>query len=136
VRIVMNDDLSYVRERIDSYRGYSDERDRHDSDMRVRAYVGNAVTRAQARLGEGLGSATRELLEAVLMKCMFTDQVFIRKFEHAQLDEPTLAALVRSDRKLLESADDALAADAASLDGLLRDIDHEFEARRSPEPVA
>jgi len=136
VRIAMNDDLQYVRERIVPYREYSDEADRHDSDMRVRAYVGNALTRAQARLGETIEGATRELLEAVLMKCMFTDQVFIRKFEHAVLDEPTVAGLVRSDRKLLESADRALATDAQGLGAVLQEINYEFEARRSPEPVA
>ncbi len=134
--IAMNADLDYVRERIDPYRAYADEINRHDTDMRVRAYVGNALTEAQARLGEALDAATRGLMEAVLMKCMFTDQVFIRKFEHGQLDEPTIAALVRSDRKLLDSADRARSADAGSLAGILREIDHEFEARRSPEPVA
>ncbi|MBC5799169.1 MAG: hypothetical protein GIX03_13945 [Candidatus Eremiobacteraeota bacterium] len=136
MRIAMNADLNFVRERIDPYRAYADEADRHDSDMRVRAYVGNALTQAQAPLGEALDATTRGLLETVLMKCMFTDQAFIRKFEHGPLDEPTVAALVRSDRNLLDSADRARSADAGSMAGILHEIDREFEARRSPEPVA
>ncbi len=101
----MNDDLAYVRERLEQYRAYAQEGDRHDSDMRVRAYVGNALSKAQLRLGEDLDQPTRALLEAVLMRCMFTDQVFIRKFEHGDLDAATVAALVHSDRTLVELGD-------------------------------
>lgn len=132
----MDDDLAFVRERLDPYREYSNEGDRHDSDMRVRAYVGNALSQAQARLGDSLNQESRDALEAVLMRCMFTDQVFIRKFEHAQLDAPTIAGLVRSDRTLVELGDRARVADAGNLTEILREIDHEFDARRSPEPVA
>ncbi len=131
----MNDDLEYVRERIDPYREYAEEADRHDSDMRVRAYVGNALSQAQARLGTDLDRPTCEKLEAVLMRCMFTDQVFIRKFEHGELTESTIAALVRSDRRLVELGDQARTADSLALRPMLGEIDHEFDARRSPQPV-
>ena len=125
-----------VLERLEQYRAYAQEGDRHDSDMRVRAYVGNALSKAQLRLGEDLDQPTRALLEAVLMRCMFTDQVFIRKFEHGDLDAATVAALVHSDRTLVELGDQVQAADAVALRGLLERIDRDFDARRAPQPVA
>ncbi len=132
----MTDDFTYVHERLEPYHAYLNEDDRHDSDMRVRAYVGSALTTAQARLGDALDQPSRDALEAVLMRCMFTDQVFIRKFEHARLDEATVAALVHSDRALVELGDRARSADAGSLIAIVSQIDHEFDVRRSPEPVA
>ncbi len=132
----MNDDLDYVRERLDPYRAYSEEGDRHDSDMRVRAYVGGALSEAQARLGETLDARTCEVLDAVLVRCMFTDQAFIRKFQHGALDATTVAGLVHSDRRLVELGDAVRTTDAGGLEQLLRQIDHQFDARRSPEAVA
>ncbi len=132
----MNDDLDYVRERLDPYREYAAESDRHDSDMRVRAYVGNALSKVQVRISDGLDQPTRDLLEAVMLRCMFTDQVFIRKFEHGELGGSLVAALIHSDRRLVELGERAREADADSLRPLLRQIDDEFDARRSPLPVA
>lgn len=131
----MMDDLAFLRERIVDYREYSDESARNDSDMRVRAFVGKALTDAQLRLHGSYDAATAKVLDDVLMRCMFTDQVFIRKFEHARLEAPMVAALVRGDRTLVELAERAAGANAAELHDILIAIDKQFEYRRSPEPV-
>ena len=132
----MSDDSTFVHAHLPSYRGYDDEPDRHDSDMRVRAYVGGALTDVQTRLGDGLGTAARTALEEVLMRCMFTDQVFIRNFEHGDLSPAIVAALVRSDRTLIDLADRTRTVSATELPSLLHAIDEQFEYRRAPEPVS
>ena len=131
----MTDDLTYVRERIADYSAYDDERARHDSDMRVRAYVGERLSAAQARLASGLDVATAKTLDDVLFRCMFSDQVFVRKFEHARLEGPMTAALVHSDRRLIEFAQRIPTLDAAALRDLAVEIDKEFEYRRAPKPL-
>ena len=130
----MTDDLHFVESRIANYRGYDDEAHRHDSDMRVRAYVGEALTSAQTRLGATFTPATKSSLEAVLYRCMFTDQAFIRKFEHAQLDAQMTAALVHSDRVLIDYGDEAKSVTTEGLPDLLHSIDLQFDYRRSPNP--
>lgn len=130
----MSDDLAYASERIANYAGYADERGRHDTDMRVRAFVGERLSAAQTRLAGTLDEATIKVVDDVLMRCMFSDQVFVRKFEHALLDESMLAALVGSDRDLIELAERLPAVAASELKDLAIDIDKEFEYRRSPEP--
>ncbi len=131
-----NDDLDFVHARIDDYQAYDHERERSDSDMRVRAYVGARLSAARERLGATLDEATTKTLDDVLMRCMFSDQVFVRKFEHARLDAPMAAALVRSDRTLIEFGDAATAATAATFHDLLVEIDKQFKYRRAPEPLA
>ncbi len=131
----MTADLAFVSGRLPDYQAYSQELDRHDSDMRVRAYVGEALTSAQTRLGATFSDQTKAALEAVLYRCMFTDQVFVRKFEHADLDAPLVAALVHSDRVLIEYADEAKTVPADELLGLLTKIDAQFDYRRSPTPL-
>ena len=104
--------------------------------MRVRAYVGAALTNAQTRLGATFTPETKAELEAVLYRCMFTDQVFVRKFEHAELDPPLVAALIHSDRMLVDYADQAKTVTAEGLLGLLKLIDAQYDYRRSPTPLA
>ena len=125
-------DLAFVAAHIANYRGYDDEQHRHDSDMRVRAYVGEALTNAQTRLGATFAPATKNALEAVLYRCMFTDQAFTRKFDHAEVDTQMASALVHSDRLLIDYADDARNVSADDLPALLHAIDEQFDARRSP----
>ena len=136
VRSAMSDDRDFVNAKIASYRGYDDEADRHDSDMRVRAYVGEALTGVQTRIGGALDATTRASLEEVLLRCMFADQVFTRNFEHRDLPPSLIAALVRSDRTLIELADRARTTSPTELAPLLHAIDADFEYRRAPEPVS
>ena len=131
----MNDDLAFVTGLIPSYRGYDVATERADSDMRVRAYVGEALTRVQSRLGGALSSESRATLESVLYRCMFTDQVFVRNFEHAELEAPMIAALVHSDRVLIGYGNDAKSVSADDLPALVAAIDAQYDYRRSPAPL-
>ena len=131
-----NDDLDFVRSHVEDYPAYDNERERHDSDLRIRAFVGERLTAARERLGAELDEATTKTLDDVLMRCMFSDQVFVRKFEHARLDATMTAALVRSDRSLIEFGKAAATATAAEFHDLLVEIDKQFEYRRAPEPLA
>jgi hypothetical protein len=131
----MTDDLEFLRTRVPGYREYGEEEARHDSDMRIRAFVGERLTDAQVRLGK-LDQPTEAALEAVLFRCMFTDQVFIKKFEHADLDLATLAGLVHSDRTLVTLGEALLDCSAAELGGLLGEIDAQLDYRRSPSPTS
>lgn len=133
--MIMTDDLSFVTERIPGYADYADERARSDSDMRVRAYVGERLADTQARLAGALDLETTKALEDVLLRCMFFDQIFVRKIEHARLDAAKISALVRSDRRLIELADRAVAVTATELRALVVDLDKQFEYRRSPPAV-
>ena len=130
-----HDDLDFVRSHIKDYPAYDDERERHDSDLRVRAFVGERLSAARERLGSALDEATIETFDDVLMRCMFSDQVFVRKFEHARLDASMTAALVRSDRMLIEFGEAAVTAAAATFHDLLVEIDKQFEYRRAPDPI-
>ena len=130
-----DDDLAFVRSHIADYVAYDNERERHDSDLRVRAYVGERLTAARERLVSQLDEATSKTLDDVLMRCMFSDQIFVRKFEHARLDATMTAALVRSDRALIEFGETAASATATTFHALLVEIDKQFEYRRAPEPI-
>ena len=132
----MNDDIAFVRARIADYHDYTEERARSDSDMRVRAYVGSRLSDAQTRLAGGLDPEATKAIEDVLMRCIFSDQVFVRKFEHARLDGSMIAALVRSDRLLIDLADRAASVSAIEVRALVIEIDKQFEYRRAPVPVA
>ncbi|MBD5634173.1 MAG: hypothetical protein IAI49_06805 [Candidatus Eremiobacteraeota bacterium] len=131
----MNDDLEFLRARLPGYRGYGEEAERHDSDMRVRAFVGKELTDARSRLGETV-EAAQTTFDAVLLRCMFTDQVFVKKFEHADLDAAMLAGLVRADRTLVELGGRLAECAAAGLPAILAEINVQLDYRRSPAPLA
>ncbi len=131
----MTDDIDYLRARIPDYQQYDQEHARHDSDMRVRAFVGERVSEAQTRFGESLDAGARTAVDEVLMRCMFTDQTFTRKFEHAVLAPPMLEALVHADRKLVELAESLPTATLPEFASILRAIDAQFEYRRAPLPA-
>jgi hypothetical protein len=127
----MTNDLEYVRARIPGYRDYEDEAARHDSDIRVRAYVGEALAAARDRLG-ALSPETTESFERTLLHCMFNDLSFVQAIEHATLDQTMIAALVAGDRALVELADRAGQVSAAGFPALLELIEAQFVARHSP----
>jgi hypothetical protein len=129
----MSDDFDYVRSRIPTYLGYGDEDARHDSDKRVRAIVGEALSDAQVRLGPALDAASTESLQAVMLQCSFTDQKFIHKFEHGPLDDATIAGLVAADRELVELEERVMnASTVPELNDLVARIHEQFERRRQP----
>ena len=122
-------DLAFVRTRIADYRAYADEYARHDTDMRVRAYVGERLSAAQTRVASALDPAATQALDATLLRCMFGDQPFLRRLQHADLDDVATAALVASDRALIETADRLSGADAAALPALVAQIGERLDAR-------
>jgi len=130
----MNDDLEFVHGRIPGYSDYVDEAGRYSSDMRVRAFVGERLANARARLGP-LEPALDETLETVLLRCAFADQEFVKKFEHAVLDGPALAGLVRADRRVIELGVALETCTLTQLPELLPEIDRLLDDRRSPAPV-
>jgi hypothetical protein len=132
----MSDDLDYVRARLPGYEAYAEEDALHDSDMRVRAFVGERLTSAGARLGPFDG-AVQKAFDDVLFRCMFTDQVFVKNFEHAALDAPLVNGLVRADRRLVELGEsiDALQPGTGDLLASLERIAQQLDYRRAPEPI-
>jgi hypothetical protein len=134
---VTNDDLDYVRSRIPTYRGYVDEASRHDSDKRVRAIVGEALSDAQVRFAGRLDAENAKLCDELLYKCMFTDQAVIRRLEHAKLGDATLVELTAADRALIELEEEVMNAStveefAATLPRILE----QFARRHAPAPTA
>jgi len=128
----MNDDLAVLRDRVPGYAAYSSERDRHDADIRVRALLGSALTRARTRAGTTAldGDDVFAEFEAILMRCMFGDQGFVKRFEHADLSEGMVDSLVASDRGLVELAGRAdRVSSPAELTPLVRDVEAAFAAR-------
>jgi len=131
----MSDDLAFLRARIAEYKDYTEEAAVHDSDMRIRAYVGEALSAGQARLGNSLDDEMLKALDATLLRCMFTDQVFVRKFEHADIAPAILTALVKNDRALVELADRVATVAPGEFRALVRQIDDLFDLRRTPVPL-
>ena len=131
-----NDDLNYVRSRIPTYRGYIDEPSRHDSDKRVRAIVGEALSDAQVRFAAGLDAENAALCDELLYKCMFTDQTVIRRLEHAKLGDATLVELTAADRVLVELEEEVMnATTVEEFVATLPRILEQFARRHAPAPA-
>ncbi len=128
----MDDDLAVLRDRVPGYAAYSGESDRHDTDIRVRALLGSALTRAHARAGTAAldGGDALGNFEAILMRCMFGDQKFVKRFEHTELSDAMVGSLVASDRGLVELAGRADGvASSAEFAPLVRDVEAAFAQR-------
>jgi len=133
----MNDDLAYLIARISGYRSYADEDVdvRSATDMRVRAYLGEALSAAQARLNGAIDTKTAEPLEAALLHCVFADQEFTQMLRSPNLSEAAVTALIRLDRTLVELAESLTTIEPAALYDTARRIDATFEQRRVPTNV-
>jgi hypothetical protein len=130
-----DDDFAFLKEHLPNYSGYGDEVDRHDTDMRVRAFVGEKLTEAIARFTEQISPDDAAAGERTLMQCMFTDQAFIRRIEHASLDANAQAQLATADRRLVEVAAGADTVTAADFRALLTAVDRQFALRYEPLPA-
>jgi hypothetical protein len=131
----MTDNLAYLTERLPAYSGYAEETDRHESDMRVRAFVGEKVSEALERLADRLSTELADAGQHLLEECMFTDQAFIRRIEHADLDIVAQAALVAADQRLVEVAGDADSVTPEEFAALLARIERQFALRYEPLPA-
>jgi hypothetical protein len=129
------DDLTFVRERIPEYGDYSDETTRHLTDEYVRAYVGERLSDVRDRLDGELDPAARKTLEELLLRCQFTDQVFIRWIDHARLEAPAVAHLHQIDRTLVELADRVESAGAPEVGDIFHQMDIAFERRHECLPA-
>jgi hypothetical protein len=127
----MSDDLDYVRSRIPNYRGYADEPSRQDSDKRVRAIVGEALSDALVRFSGKLDAAAMTACDELLMQCMFTDQALVRRLDHAKLDPAEIAGLVAADRVLVELEEGLMNASTVDeLTALVARLREQFARRR------
>jgi hypothetical protein len=126
-----DDDLAFVRARIPDYREYVDEDARHDTDMKVRAYVGQVLSEVAEKLGARLDPATTDALQKAIFHCQFTDYAFTKKIDHRDVAGPLLATWIGFDRKLLEAADRAAGAAPAELSAILEAIESDFTGRRN-----
>jgi hypothetical protein len=121
------DDLAFLRERIESYADYTNGLDWRVTDQKVRAYVGEALARAQARL-QPSGAVGGEL-ERVVLRCEFADQSFVHAMEMGDIAAAEVAALRAADRQLVAFADGMDAADADGLRATIDQIDRALERR-------
>lgn len=123
------EDLTFVKSRLADYVAYNDEDARHASDARVRAYLGVALAAARDRIDGAMPAATREALERTILRCAFGSQTFVRHLEHADLPAATVAALIASDRRLIQYAELAREVASSGVPSLVGDVDGEFAER-------
>ena len=129
------DDLAFVREHIPEYGDYSDETSRHETDEYLRAYVGERLSAVRDRFEGKLDERAQKTLDELILRCQFTDQVFIRWIDRARLDPSAVAHLVQIDRSIVELADRAAVAAAPELGELFDQLDIAFESRREHLPA-
>ena len=121
------DPLDFLREKIPNFQGFDDEGARRLSDELVRAYAGEALADLQQRLGDV--AVANERLSKILLRCEFANQIALKQFESAELDETRTERIASADARVIELADNANAVDAASLDGYLQQLEEAFDQR-------
>jgi hypothetical protein len=124
-------ELAFLVARIPHYPAYGDEVERRQTDTFVRSYVGEALALVRDRFAERVQPALGESLEALLLHCQFTDQVFVKHLEHATLDDARLAALLGADRELVECADAMPNLAFEDLPSLMARVEATFARRKA-----
>jgi hypothetical protein len=124
-------DLEQLRARIPGYADYANEDSRHEVDKQIRAYLGEALADARARLKPTghLG----DQMEGLILRCEFSDQRVIRAADHACFDQALIDHVHALDLDLVKLADrirEAKTLDelAAELDEAARLLDERFGA--------
>jgi hypothetical protein len=128
----MSDDLQFLQGRVPGYSGYADPELRHDSDERIRAFVGERVNALRERIATQLDSASLAALDALIFRCQFADQSFIHRLDKDHFNEADTDALVATDRELVETAGQVESADAATYAPLVAKLDAIFSRRHEP----
>ncbi len=123
------EDLTFVQSRLADYVAYDDEDARHASDARVRAYLGVALAAARDRIDGAMPAVAREALERTILRCAFGNQTFVRHLDHADLPAGAVAALIASDRRLVQYAERAREVASSGVPSLVDDVDREFVER-------
>ena len=132
-------DLEFLRRRIPDYADYAGEDTRHQVDKQLRAFLGEALSDARERLTPS--GALAERLDALILRCEFSDQRVVRAADHACFDPPLIARIHTLDRGLVESADRVRAIDGETqlgdeLDTAARLLDERFGAMaEAPSPT-
>jgi hypothetical protein len=124
-------DLAFIRTRIPTYADYANEGARHEVDKQIRAWIGEALSEARARLSPSGGLGER--LDGMVLRCEFSDQRVIRAADHARFDEKLNDRVHQLDRELIEIADRVRAASnedelSSALDEVARLLDERFGA--------
>jgi hypothetical protein len=126
------DDLDFLQSHVPDFAGYGDEDSRHQTDRRVRAVVGSALADAQARLGDRLAPDVATAFEALIFRCEFPDQQFVKAWDHAKADPQKFETLARIDRALIEQAESVASAGPPEIAGIVNEIDRQLDHRDDP----
>ena len=124
-------DLEYLQSRIRGYADYANVDARHQVDKQIRAFLGEALSDVRDRLKPSGPLAER--IDALILRCEFSDQRVIRAADHARFDPSLVDRVHELDREIVESADrlrtvNSLDALAAELDTAARLLDERFGA--------
>lgn len=122
------DDVAYLRDRIESYADYTDQDARHLVDKQVRAWVGEAISRLRERMmptGE-----TADALDALIVRCEFSDQKMVHAADRGSFDDAALVARIHAlDRALVDIADHAPTVEAERLPAYVARVNELFDER-------
>ena len=132
----MNDDLAYIRSRIPTYQGYGDEASRRDSDKRVRAIVGEALSDAHVRFAGSHDEKANSAYDDLLMLCMFGDQQMMHRIEHVTFTPEQLADFLAADRALVDLEEQLMNVSTVDeFSGLMHRLHEQFDRRREMVPA-
>jgi hypothetical protein len=124
-------DLEFIAGRIPGYADYGNVDARHQVDKQIRAWLGEALSDARARLEPE--ASLGERLDGLILRCEFSDQRVIRAADHAQFDEDLVARIHQLDRTIVACAEAIRAITSAdelgaALDDVARALDERFGA--------
>jgi hypothetical protein len=131
-------DLEYLRSRVPGYADYANADARHQVDKQIRAWLGEALSEVRERLKPS--GALAERLDALILRCEFSDQRVIRAADHATFDPGLVDRVHALDRAIVDVADrirEEQSADGLSavLDDAARLLDERFGAiAEAPTP--
>ncbi|GAC1580533.1 MAG: hypothetical protein NVS3B7_15150 [Candidatus Elarobacter sp.] len=113
-------DLAYLQSRIGGYADYGNAEARHQVDKQIRAWLGEALSEARARLAPS--GALAERIDGLILRCEFSDQRVIRAADRARFDGRLIDRVHELDREIVECADRLRTV--VSLDELSIVLDH------------
>jgi len=131
-------DLEYLRSRVPGYADYANADARHEVDKQTRAWLGEALSEVRERLRPS--GALAERLDALILRCEFSDQRVIRAADHATFGSGLVDRVHALDRAIVDVADrirEVKSTDdlSAVLDDAARLLDERFGAiAEAPTP--
>lgn len=123
-------DLEFLRAHIPRYADYGNTDQRHEVDKQIRAYLGEALAEARDRL-RPTGEAAAAL-DALLLRCEFSNPKFIVTEDKAKFDQRMTDHVHTADRAIVDAADRVReASTAAELDAVLDAARRALEEREA-----